>query len=167
LALSCVLAGCDSKSDNVCGDIANCSHGGSDDWVNACRSQADDLSDEASRSACAAAYDAYFSCADAHFECDGNKSNFPGCEPDETALDTCLAAGRSNNACGELETKLAACGSSSAQPSDAPASDTALQPCTTGGVCSASCYLDSLANVCAPTPAELSAFADCASHCVP
>lgn len=159
-----LLGGCDSDAHRVCSDVTNCSHGGSDDYVTACRDQADDLSHEATRSGCDAAYDAYFSCAQDHFECTGNKSTFPGCDAGAAALDRCIDAGRASNACGELEARLAACpGASAAAATDGGPS---LEPCTANGVCSAQCYLGSLADVCAPAPAELAAFADCAAHCV-
>jgi hypothetical protein len=172
-AAAALLVACDSSSDTVCQDIANCSHGGSDDWVTACRTQADDLEEEAKSSGCKAAYDAYFACAQNHFVCRGNQSRFDGCDGRKDELDACLTSERALNACGELDAKLAACGTTdapsapSAPAPDAPADDTTLEPCTTGGVCSAQCYATSIANVCAPTPSELSAFADCASHCVP
>jgi hypothetical protein len=159
-----LLAGCASDADSVCMDIANCSHGGSDDYLGACRTQNVDLSHEATRSACSAEFDAYFSCANEQFECLGNKSVFPGCDAKLSALDACLAAGRANNACGELTTKLAACPSGTPAPNDGGAT---LDPCSAEGVCSARCYLDALVDVCAPTPAELAIFSDCASHCVP
>jgi hypothetical protein len=165
LALATLAAGCDSAADNVCGDITSCSHGGSDDWSTACRDQAAELSHEATRSGCDSAYDAYFSCAEEHFACHGNKSSFPGCEARLGALEACLDGGRASNACGELDAKLSAC-----SPSPAPSSDeggASLEPCASGGVCAARCYLSALADVCTPTAAELAAFADCASHCVP
>jgi hypothetical protein len=158
-----LLAGCDSDAHRVCSDMTNCSHGGSDDYATACRDQVDDLSHEATRSGCDTNYDAYFSCAEDHFECTGNRATFPGCEAPADALDRCLDAGRANNACGELETRLAACaGTSAGAANDGPPS---LQPCTAHGVCLARCYLDSLADVCAPAPAELYAFSFCALSC--
>jgi hypothetical protein len=166
-SLAGALAGCDSKSDTVCQDIANCSHGGSDDWVSACEAQADDLADEAKSSGCKAAFDGYFSCAEAHFECHGNESRFDGCDARKAVVDSCLASARAQNACGELDAELATCGTSSPPASNSPADDTTLEPCTTGGVCSAHCYTTSVADVCAPKPSELSAFAACASHCLP
>jgi hypothetical protein len=159
-----LLSGCESTAHRVCADVTNCSHGGSDDYVTACRDEADDLAHEATRSGCDAAYEAYFSCADEHFECTGNKSTFPGCDAAAAAFDRCIDAGRASNACGELETRLATCPGESAAAGTAGAP--ALEPCTANGVCSAQCYLDSLADVCAPAPAELAAFADCAAHCV-
>jgi hypothetical protein len=167
IAGATLAAGCDSDADRVCSDVTNCSHGGSDDYLTACRVQNADLSHEATRSACSAEFDAYFACADDHFECQGNKSIFPGCEAKLSALDGCLAAGRANNACGELETELAACpGETPDAGADGNDGGSSIEPCTAEGVCSARCYLDALANVCAPSPAELARFADCASHCV-
>lgn len=162
VAGAALLAGCESDAHHVCADVTNCSHGGSDDFLTACEAQSDDLAHEATRSGCDSAYNAYFACAEDHFECNGNESTFPSCEAVEAALDRCLAAGRANNACGELDARLADC------PADASPgpSDASSEPCTANGACSAQCYLDSLRDVCAPTAAELSAFADCASHCV-
>ena len=161
---SLMLGGCESTAHRVCSDVTNCSHGGSDDYVTACRDEADDLAHEATRSGCSAAYDAYFSCADEHFECTGNKSTFPGCDAAAAVFDRCIDAGRASNACGELERRLAACPGESAGTRSAD--EPSLEPCTANGVCSSQCYLDSLADVCAPAPAELAAFADCAAHCV-
>jgi hypothetical protein len=162
-----LLAGCDSNADDVCQDIADCSHGGSDDWVTACRTQVGELEEEARSSGCKAAFDAYFSCAEAHFDCRGNQSRFDACDGKKNALDACLGAGRDQNACGELDARLASCGAAPVPPSDAPTDDTTLEPCTTGGVCSARCYTSAVVDACDPTPSELSMFADCASHCVP
>ena len=159
LLAALLLAGCDSDSDKACQDVTNCSHGGSDDWVTACRDQNDELSDEAEAVGCQAAFDAYFTCANDHFECHGNQSSFPGCEAKLEAYSTCLATKEAGTACVALETKLAEC-------DGADTSDDVPTPCTASGDCSARCYLDELANVCTPTAAELAAFADCASHCV-
>jgi len=155
-----VLAGCDSDSDTTCRDVGNCTHGGSDAWITACQEQADALADEAETIGCQAEYDAYFTCTEDRFECTGNKSGFPGCEAKLDAYSACLASKEAGTACVALETKLAACDDAS------DASDAFPSPCTASGECSARCYLDSLADLCAPTGAELSAFADCASHCV-
>jgi hypothetical protein len=155
-----VVTGCDSDSDKTCHDLGNCSHGGSDDWITECQTQTDTLAHEAEAIGCQPEYDAYFACTEDHFECDGNTSSFPGCEAKLDAYSACLASKESGTACVALETALAACGEASG------ASDTFPSPCTASGECSALCYLDSLADVCAPSGAELSAFADCASHCV-
>jgi hypothetical protein len=160
---SLLLAGCDSDADIACRDVGNCTHGGSDDWISACREQNDDLSDEAQAVGCNAEFEAYFSCAEDRFACTGNQSSFPGCEPKLKAYSACLASKAAGTACAKLEQGLAACGEGAPDPSD-PA--LALSPCTASGDCSAHCYLESVPNLCAPLAAELAAFADCASHCV-
>jgi hypothetical protein len=159
-----LLTACESEAHRVCSDVTNCSHGGSDDEVTACRERADELAHVATRSGCDAAYDAYFSCASEHFECTGNASTFPGCDGAAAAFDRCIEAGRASNACGELDTRVASCPDDSA--GEATNAESSLEPCTASGVCSAQCYLDSVHDVCAPAPAELAAFADCAAHCV-
>ena len=159
-----LLGGCDSDSDRTCQDVANCSHGGSDDWVSHCKDQNDALGDEAQAVGCEAAFDSYFECTEDRFECTGNKSSFPGCEAKLDAYSTCLATKEAGTACVALEQELAACDSTDGGGADGdPPTPT---PCTASGDCSARCYLDALANVCAPTPAELAAFSACASHCV-
>ena len=160
LFLAVVLTGCDSDSDKACHDVGNCSHGGSDAWVTACSDQADALADEAAAVGCQPQFEAYFSCAEDRFECTGNRSSFPGCEAKLDAYSACLATKESGTACVALENELAACDPGSGDDDQVPS------PCTASGDCSARCYLDALADVCAPTAAELSAFADCASHCV-
>jgi hypothetical protein len=164
------LPACDSQADAVCQDIGNCSRGGDDEWVSACQSQAKDLRDEAKNSGCGAAYDSYFSCAEEHFECEGNRSLFRGCESKRGALESCLEQHELGNACGQLRSKLQACpgadAGADAGGSADPDAGTPLPACTTGGACSARCYLDHVADVCAPIPAELTAFAGCADSCV-
>ena len=164
VALVAALAvGCDSDSDVACRDVGNCSHGGSDDWITACREQNDELSDEADAVGCRAEFDAYFGCAEAHFACHGNQSSFPGCAPKLEAYSACLGAKAAGTSCVKLEQGLAEC-DAGAPPADAP--ELALSPCSASGECSARCYLDSVPNLCAPLAAELAAFADCASHCI-
>jgi len=155
-----LLTGCDSDSDTTCRDVGNCTHGGSDSWITECQDQADTLAKEADGVGCRAQYDAYFSCTQDHFACDGNKSSFPGCEAKLDAYSACLATKESGTSCAALATALTQCSGASDSNEAFPS------PCTANGECSARCYLDSLADVCAPTSAELAAFADCASHCV-
>lgn len=158
-----LVSACDSDADVACQNVGNCTHGGSDDWITACREQNDELADEAGAVGCGAAFDAYFACAAEHFACHGNQSSFPGCEQKLSAYSACLAAQDSGTSCAKLEAALARCDASAPQPGDpAPA----VTPCTASGDCSARCYLDSVPNPCAPLAAELAAFADCASRCV-
>ena len=156
-----LVAACSSDSDKTCQNVGNCSHGGSDDWVTHCQQHNDALGDEAQAIGCRTAFEAYFECADDHFECTGNQSSFPGCEAKLETYSNCLAAHEAGTACAALERETQAC-----DTADAGDDDEGPTPCTASGDCSAHCYLDALANVCAPTPAELAAFADCASHCV-
>ena len=161
--LTTLVSACDSDADVACRDVGNCTHGGSDDWITACREQNDELADEADAVGCHSEFDAYFACADDHFACHGNRSSVPGCESRLSSYSACLAAKASGTACAKLEAGLAGC-----DPAVPPPSAPALppNPCTASGDCSARCYLDSVPNLCAPLPAELAAFADCASHCV-
>jgi hypothetical protein len=165
VTLTAVLAlACDSDADITCRNVGNCTNGGSDDWITACREQNDELSDEAAAVGCSATFDAYFACAEEHFECHGNQSSFPGCEAKLGAYSACLASSASATACAELARGIARCDANATHDADDP--ELALSPCTASGNCSARCYLDSVPNPCAPLAAELAAFADCASHCV-
>lgn len=158
--LALFVSACDSDSDVACRDVGNCTHGGSDDWITACREQNDELAGEADAVGCHAEFSAYFACAEAHFACHGNQSSFPGCESRLSSYSACLAAKDSGTACAKLEVGLAECDPAAPPPNDA------ASPCTASGDCSAHCYLESVPNLCAPLAAELAAFAECASHCV-
>jgi hypothetical protein len=151
------IAACDSHAANVCADIGYCT-AQSDDQVEQCKAQAKDLAAEARAGNCAAQYDAYFDCANDHYQCNGDTPAFPGCDPARVALNACFDVARASNACGELAARLAKC----AAANSSPAVPTA---CAALGVCAAQCWLDSVADVCAPTPAELSAEARCAATC--
>lgn len=166
VALRC-LGACDSNTETVCSDIANCSHGGSDDWYTACSDQTSELLREADQSGCGKAFDAYFACAERHFDCQGNQSRFAGCEAALDALTACFGGARSKNACGELDDTLNACPGATPEAEASGTSATPLEACTPSGVCSARCYLDTVGNVCTPSAAGLEAFAECASHCIP
>jgi hypothetical protein len=171
LAALRTLAGCDSHADNVCSDIGDCAQGGSYQFVEACQAQAQDLSNEAYASGCGALFDGYYACADSNYDCTGITPTFAGCEGALAALESCLKKGEAKNACGMLAAALAACpgsadaGTLSPAGADAGSSSTPDPPCDIGGVCQAHCYLTSIANVCAPRPTELGAFAQCASQC--
>ena len=160
LALAITLTACATDPDSVCQDIGYC-RTLSDDQVQTCQSQAKELLREAWASGCSGQYAAYFSCASSQYDCRGNVPSFAGCEAARAALDSCLAMGRSHNACGELATRLAACpaGTGGADPSAPPS------PCGASEVCAASCYLRSVKDVCRPEPAEITDAARCAGAC--
>ena len=131
--------------------------------IQACQSQAAELATEASASGCGALYDSYYACADANYDCTGITPTFIGCGSALAALEGCLAKGAAKNACGMLAAALAACGGDAG--ADAGPGATPAPPCTSGGVCEAQCYLDSVPDVCTPEPAQLGAFSQCASQC--
>jgi hypothetical protein len=160
------LPGCDTDAENVCTDIGNCAQDGSYTFIEACQAQAQELGTEASASGCAALYDDYYSCADANYNCVGITPTFAGCDASLAALEACLDAAEAENSCGQLDAALAACsGGAPDGGAAAGSSGTANPPCSVGGVCEAHCYLTSIADVCAPRPAELGAFSQCASQC--
>jgi hypothetical protein len=164
LAVAAVAAGCDSHADDVCSDIGDCAYGGDYLFIQGCQTQAQDLGAEASAGGCGALYDDYYACADASYDCVGITPTFAGCDGKLAALQSCLGKASATNACGMLAAALAACPGGAADAGAGTAS-TPGSPCSAGGVCEAHCYLTSVADVCAPEPAELGAFSQCATQC--
>lgn len=155
-----ISAGCSTHADSVCHQIGYC-RTFTIDQVNTCKADVKTLAAEASSSGCSPQYDAYFACADDHYDCQGNVPTFNGCEGARAALDDCLANGRAMNACGELANALAACGEATpADPSLPPA------PCGATEVCSSRCYLDNVTDVCFPQPIQLSRASQCSQQCL-
>jgi hypothetical protein len=168
-----VGAACNSHSDNVCQNIGNCSYGGSDDFITACQDEAKALRSEASGSGCGPAFDAYYACADSNYSCRGATAVFPGCDGDLAALDSCLAAATTDTSCAALTAAQVACGSATAPDAgastagDAGAGNGPPPACTAARDCQARCFLDSVANVCAPRVDEIEAVTTCAFSCPP
>ena len=168
-----VGAACNSHSDNVCQNIGNCSYGGSDDFITACQDEAKALRSEASGNGCGPAFDAYYACADSNYSCRGSTAVFPGCDGDLAALDSCLAAATTNTSCAALAAAQVACGSATAPDAgastagDAGAGNGPPPACTAARDCQARCFLDSVANVCAPRADEIEAVTTCAFSCPP
>jgi hypothetical protein len=159
LLLAFASAACATHAESVCQDIGYCTTQSSDQ-VHSCELQVKQLALEASAAGCSSQYDAYFACADDRYDCKGNVPTFEGCESARAALDSCLAAGRANNACGELAARLAQCsGESSPDPSAPPG------PCGAAEVCSSRCYLNSMPNVCLPQPTQLAQALQCVQSC--
>ena len=143
----------------VCIDLGFC-QGLGDPAIQACQGQAAQLRMQAVMSGCAPLFDDYYECADSNYDCRGNIPLFPGCEAKLSSLKSCLAAGAAHNACGQLDTRLAAC------HGDGGAGDGGVPPpCVGGSVCVAQCYLSNIVNVCAPLVTELSAVTKCAQTC--
>lgn len=155
-------AACNTNADDVCENVGACSQGGGSDWVKSCQDEAKSLRTAAGASGCGGLYDSYYKCANDNFDCVGATATFPGCDGDRAALDACLQAAAATNACGELARKTKPCATvdASTAPATAPA-------CTASHECAARCYLDGVADVCAPRPDELAAVGSCVGPCPP
>jgi len=148
-----LLAGCGSDAQTYCENVGDCSNKGSSDWIAACNDETSALDTEAENAGCATQFDAYFSCTRQSFTCDGITSDFPGC--DRSALDACIANAQSSTSCAELAKATSACG----------ATDAGATSCDATRDCNARCYLQNVANPCAPTPAEIEAVTACGASC--
>ena len=169
-ALAMAVASCSSNTDDVCDNVGACTQGGSSDWIVSCKAEAKLLQDESSASGCASQFDAYYTCASSNFECTGATAGFPGCEAARAALDACLARSEAKTSCGKLAAKTATCGSpTDSGPTDSGPTDSGPVPaaCSANRDCQARCFLDQVANVCAPGVAELASFSSCAAACPP
>lgn len=162
VTLAVVISACNSNADDVCENVGACSQGGSSDWITSCQDEAKSLRAAAGASGCGGLFDSYYRCANDNFDCVGATSMFPGCDGDRMALDACLANAAANNACGELARKTGPCATADASTAPAPA-----PACTTNRECAARCYLDGVADVCAPRPDELAAVGSCVGTCPP
>jgi hypothetical protein len=156
---------CDSHGDNVCQDIGDCSQGGDNDWIASCQDEAEALGAEASGQGCGGAFDAYYRCADSSYTCTGATATFPGCDDELAALDACLARATAGTSCVRLQMAESACLASGSSP---PGPDGGPPPaCTAARDCQAHCYLEKVANVCAPRVDEIEAVTGCAASCPP
>jgi hypothetical protein len=158
-------SGCDSDSDKVCANTGACSHGGSSDWIESCRHEADILGRQANDTGCRGQYDSYYACTADHFECHGATTSFPGCDEKNAALSQCLANAGENSACGQLAARNAAC---AVAADGGEAQDAGTAPptgCDLNRECQARCFLDHVADSCAPDVDELAAYTDCAFSC--
>jgi hypothetical protein len=154
-------AACDTEGDNVCEDIGDCSHGGSNDWISSCQDETKALGSEAAKLGCGSAYHAYFHCADSSYSCHGTTATFPGCDDELAALDGCLTRATAGSACVRLAMAESACTSASNPDGGPPPA------CTAARDCQAQCYLGNVANVCAPRVDELETVTACAASCWP
>jgi hypothetical protein len=154
------LAACPgTNADNVCLNIGLCEDQ-SDPTIDECKAQAESLYEESLDAGCGDAYTTYFGCANSAYTCNGNTPTFPGCQSDLDSLNGCLESAQASTSCGTLARALAAC-----PGADAGGSGPIPSPCTANGVCNASCYLQEVPNVCAPLPAQLSAYQACSAVC--
>lgn len=158
------MSACSSHQDNVCQDIGDCSQGGSSDWITSCQTEAKALQSEAAAAGCGSDFDAFFTCADSNYSCQGATALFPGCADALSALDGCLADATANTFCIRLQTAEATC--AVARPDAGTATGTPAA-CTAARDCVAQCYLASVADVCAPRVDELQNASVCAASCPP
>jgi hypothetical protein len=164
--LSALLAACSSHSDAVCQDVGDCAHGGDTSWITRCQTEANALGAEAADAGCSTDFNGYYACDDSKYSCQGATALFPGCDDSRAALDACLAAATAGSACVRLTSKEAVCASPGAGP-DA-GTDGGLAPaCTSARDCETLCYLDAVADVCAPRVDELQQVTTCAASCPP
>jgi hypothetical protein len=161
-SITLVAVACNTNADDVCENVGACSQGGSSEWVKSCQDEAKSLRDAAGASGCRAPYDTYYRCANDNFDCVGATATFPGCDGARMTLDACLTNASANNACGELARKTRSCATADASAAPAPAT-----ACTSSRECAARCFLDGVADACAPRPDELEAVGSCVGTCPP
>jgi hypothetical protein len=163
LAAAVGLSACaSSKQDDVCSNVGACAESGDTDWIKSCQDEADALRNDAHATDCVALFDSYYACADDSFTCTGITPSFPGCDAARSALEACLEKALASTACGQLAAKTDACKAASHEPG--PALPLA---CTVARDCAARCYLDTVANACAPSAAELDHVTSCSRSCPP
>lgn len=157
---SLVGAGCSSHTDSVCENIGDCAQHGDTDWIDTCQANAHALGAESADAGCGPVFDQYYACADSAFSCQGATATFPGCDAALAALDSCLAAATAGTSCAALQAAEAACTTVAPAGGPPPA-------CTARRDCQAACYLNKVANSCAPQVDELEAVVSCSEACAP
>jgi hypothetical protein len=167
VGLAVAAAACDSHQDNVCQAIGDCSQHGDNDWISSCQAEAKALGTEAAANGCSGVFDAYYSCADSAYKCEGATATFPGCDDELAALDQCIAAATSGTACAMLSAAQTGCGTSADGGAGAGADAGVPPACTAARDCQARCYLTSVSNICAPRVDEIEAVTGCAATCPP
>jgi hypothetical protein len=169
LFVAAALFSCESHSDLVCENTAYCSQGGDSDWIAGCKHEVQILESEAKAAKCQAQFDRYYVCADDHYTCRGDKTSFPTCDDEKSALERCLSERDGDSACGMLAARRASCSPAAdgGEASDDDAGVDLAPACDLNRQCQARCFLDSIQSVCAPSIDELTAFSDCAERCLP
>jgi hypothetical protein len=150
-----VLVGCASDTQSYCENVGDCTQAGDSDWIQTCNDDLSAQQSEATSDGCATAFDAYYACTSAHFDCEGITSTFPTCDGAKATLDACFAAAQSGTSCAALAAATASCGADGGPP---PA-------CTAASDCQAACYLANVAAPCAPRADELANVTACGASC--
>lgn len=149
------LVACASDEASYCDNVGNCTQAGDTTWIQSCNDELATLSTEAVASGCTPELDAYFACTSAHFDCEGITATFPTCDAAHAALDACIANAQVGTACAALAAATASCATNPPPP---PA-------CSASRDCQARCYLQNVANPCAPRVDELANVTSCGSAC--
>lgn len=157
---SLLLSACVSDEDNYCQNIADCTYGGSADWVTACQQNVSGALTEAAQINCTTQFDAYYACTSNNFQCNGNTSSFPGCDSAFAVLNACIAMAESQPDSGA--TWCARLALATAQCTDASAPN---EGCSAARDCEAQCFLTNVQNPCAPDINGLDAYTQCAASC--
>jgi hypothetical protein len=168
LAVACgpglTLTTVPTDAESVCYNVDECAQAGSYSWLQSCNAEALTLQQQSDASGCGSLYDAYYSCANSNYTCQGITPSFPGCDTQLTSLEACLNAATAESACAQYTAKLASCPpESGTQPPGSPI----VSPCSLSLQCQAQCYLSYVSNLCNPGLTELSAFSSCANACPP
>ncbi len=153
-----------TAAQSVCYNVDECAQGGSYDWLQSCYASALTLQQQSTASGCGSLYNAYYSCANSNYSCQGITPLFPGCDSQSMSLEACLNAATAESACAKYDVALASC------PADAgtqPPGSPIVSPCSLNLQCQAQCYLSNVSNVCNPGLTELGAFSACANACPP
>jgi len=156
-----IVVGCSSDQEDVCDNLGACEQGGSSDWIQSCKHEAELVHDDTEAAGCGGLFDDYYACASSSFECRGATAAFPGCDEKRAALDGCLAKAQAQTSCAKLEAATAQCAGPDAGGGTSPPA------CTSARDCTARCFLENVKNACAPAPDELTTVTTCASSCPP
>jgi hypothetical protein len=161
------LGACTSGQEDNCQVEGSCA-GQSDDWIAACRANASALKQDAVDNNCSSAHEAYHSCVTANYSCTELAGGVVGCSAKRAALDACLGLG-TGTYCDRLVSAETSCHAVPVDGGDggalASAPDGGSVSCNLSLDCQAACYLAGVADVCGPTPTELTAVATCAASC--
>ncbi len=166
IAAASVVA-CDSHADTVCQLVADCERGGDSEWTQRCQDEETTLSREAEADGCKSQFDRYYKCADDHFSCTGAASSFMACDSRRAELDACLAATQAATSCAKLAATISACAVDVAAGGAGADASSAPESCSAARDCEARCFLDQVANACAPAVADLDALRGCVESCPP
>jgi hypothetical protein len=89
LGAPALLTGCGASVADYCEQLCDC-EGCSDNELDECIDEGEDVQDDAEREGCDDQFDELISCLDDEAECRGDDFDADGCESEEDNLDDCL-----------------------------------------------------------------------------